>query len=112
MQDSQRRKIQKKNAGTRSDSPLVGKKYSLPKNKKRLTLRDQFAILKTILNRKTMIEKLKKTELWVAVGASALLTLFTQIGLDPALAAKLIAAVTSAYIGSRGVAKLGAASTK
>lgn len=54
-----------------------------------------------------MWEKLKKTELWIAVLSSALLTLLTQVGLEPEMAAKLIAMISATYVGSRGLAKVG-----
>lgn len=58
-----------------------------------------------------MIEKLKKTELWVAVLSSALIALLTQLGMDPDLAGKLIGGIGIAYVGSRGLAKAGQDST-
>ena len=54
------------------------------------------------------LSKLNKSELWVTVVSTALLTILTQIDVDPELARNLIASITviaSSYIGSRGYAK-------
>lgn len=73
-----------------------------------LSAKDKFAlILHTLRHRKTMIDKLKKTELWTTVIGAALLALLTQLGLDPDLAAKLIAGLVGTYTASRGFAKMG-----
>lgn len=74
----------------------------------KLSLRDKFKLFNLIRN-PDMLEKLKKTELWVTVAGAALLSFFTQIGLDPELAAKLIAGIIGSYVGSRGLAKFGSA---
>lgn len=112
MQDSLRRKLQKKHAVTRSTSPLIGRRFLLPGGKKRLTLKEQIHLAKFTLNPKTkMIDKLKKTELWIAVLSTAAITLLTQLGLDPELAAKIIGGIGMTYIGGRSIAKAGQDST-
>lgn len=61
-------------------------------------------------NRKEMFAKLKKTELWVTILASALLTLLTQLDIEAELAGKIVTGITGlamTYIGSRGIAKFG-----
>ena len=74
----------------------------------KLSWMDKVRLGRWALRNKDMLDKLKKTELWVTVFGSALLTLLTQLGLEAELAGKLIAGLTSVYVGSRGIAKAGA----
>ena len=62
------------------------------------------------INKQAMWEKLNKSELWVTAGGVFLLSLLTQIEVDPELANKIIGSLTvmvTGYVASRGLAKAG-----
>ena len=65
----------------------------------RLTILDKYHIYQLTKN-KTMISKLKSRKLWVTVAATALATLGTQLGMEPALVDKLIY-LAMTYIGAQ-----------
>lgn len=70
-----------------------------------------FLALKLNKIRKQMnLDKLKKTELWVAALSALLISILTQADVDPVLAEKVtlsIAGIASTYILGRSAAKFG-----
>ena len=51
-----------------------------------------------------MFSKLKSRKLWMTVASNAGVALMIGLGLDPALAAKIIAGITGSYLLSQGYA--------
>lgn len=72
----------------------------------RLTLWDKWQLWR-ITRDKTMIDKLKSRKLWVAVVTATIVALSQQLGIDPALAEKLVT-LAGAYVLGQGIADHGA----
>ena len=76
-----------------------------------LTFLDKIRIYLTLKD-PVMIEKLKSRKLWVTIAAAALTALATSLGLDPYLAAKIIAGLVGTYVVAQGAVDTAAALKK